>query len=269
MSELASPCSPPKRRAPGRDAARPRAFDAFRRAFDEPAYRRGLAARRPALGRAAASQVPASARSIHDPPPGLFVRGAPSRRLSATTHGRDRRRPRVLGLRRDGRPRLARELAAAGAVIVSGLARGVDAAAHRGALEAGATVAVLGCGIDRDYPRAHAALAAEIAARGSIVSEYAPGVEPAPWRFPGPQPDHRGSRRRDGRGRGARAERSVDHRRPCARGRPRGARCAGRDHERRSRRARTTCFVSARRRSRASATCWQCSASIRRRPHRR
>ena len=69
-------------------------------------------------------------------------------------------------------------------MVVSGLARGIDAAAHRGALEAGTTVAVLGCGIDRDYPRAHAALAAQIAASGLIVSEYAPGVEPAPWRFP-------------------------------------------------------------------------------------
>jgi DNA processing protein len=69
-------------------------------------------------------------------------------------------------------------------VIVSGLARGVDAAAHRGALETGTTIAVLGCGVDRDYPRAHAALAAEIAQRGLIVSEYAPGVDPAPWRFP-------------------------------------------------------------------------------------
>src|SRR5213078_2805544 len=79
---------------------------------------------------------------------------------------------------------LGRDLAAAGAVVVSGLARGVDAAAHRGALEAGTTAAVLGCGIDRDYPRAHATLAAEIVACGWIVSEYAPGVEPAPWRFP-------------------------------------------------------------------------------------
>src|SRR6185295_2561621 len=79
---------------------------------------------------------------------------------------------------------LARGLAAAGAVVVSGLARGVDAAAHRGALERGTTLAVLGCGIDRDYPRAHASLAAAIAARGWIVSEYPPGVEPAPWRFP-------------------------------------------------------------------------------------
>jgi DNA processing protein len=70
-------------------------------------------------------------------------------------------------------------------VVVSGLARGVDAWAHRGALDAGgATVAVLGCGIDRDYPRAHAALAVRIAESALIVSEYPPGVAPAPWRFP-------------------------------------------------------------------------------------
>src|SRR5205823_8442141 len=57
--------------------------------------------------------------------------------------------------------------------------------AHRGALDAGgATVAVLGCGIDRDYPASHAELARRVAADGLIVSEYAPGVEPAPWRFP-------------------------------------------------------------------------------------
>jgi DNA processing protein len=68
---------------------------------------------------------------------------------------------------------------------VSGLARGVDAEAHRGALEAGgATVAVLGCGVDRDYPAAHAELARRIAKDGLIVAEYAPGVEPMPWRFP-------------------------------------------------------------------------------------
>jgi DNA processing protein len=79
----------------------------------------------------------------------------------------------------------ARELAAAGLVVVSGLARGIDGDAHRGALETGgATVAVLGCGIDRDYPASNAELAARIAQTGLIVSEYAPGVEPAPWRFP-------------------------------------------------------------------------------------
>jgi DNA processing protein len=80
---------------------------------------------------------------------------------------------------------LGRELAAAGLVVVSGLARGVDAEAHRGALDAGGvTVAVLGCGIDRDYPAAHAELARRIAATGLVVAEYAPGVEPMPWRFP-------------------------------------------------------------------------------------
>ena len=80
---------------------------------------------------------------------------------------------------------LGRELAAAGVTVVSGLARGVDAEAHRGALDAsGRTVAVLGCGIDRDYPAAHAELARQIAETGGIVSEYEPGVEPAPWRFP-------------------------------------------------------------------------------------
>ena len=80
---------------------------------------------------------------------------------------------------------LARELAEAGVSVISGLALGIDAAAHAGALDGrGRTVAVLGCGIDRDYPRRNAALAARIAAAGAIVSEWGPGVEPAPWRFP-------------------------------------------------------------------------------------
>jgi DNA processing protein len=65
------------------------------------------------------------------------------------------------------------------------MARGIDGEAHRGALDAGgATVAVLGCGIDRDYPAAHAELARRIVAAGLVASEYEPGVEPAPWRFP-------------------------------------------------------------------------------------
>ena len=65
------------------------------------------------------------------------------------------------------------------------MARGIDGEAHRGALDAGGvTVAVLGCGIDRDYPAAHRELAGRIVESGLIVSEYEPGVEPAPWRFP-------------------------------------------------------------------------------------
>jgi DNA processing protein len=80
---------------------------------------------------------------------------------------------------------VGRELAAAGVVVVSGLARGVDGEAHRGALEAeGHTVAVLGCGIDRDYPVEHASLARQIAERSLLASEYGPGIDPAPWRFP-------------------------------------------------------------------------------------
>lgn len=124
-------------------------------------------------------------RAIHDPPPGLFVRGEAEVALLA--------RPAVaiVGARacsaygRQIARSLGRELAAAGLVVVSGLARGVDAEAHRGALEAGGlTVAVLGCGIDRDYPAAHRELARQVAATGLVLSEYAPGVEPAPWRFP-------------------------------------------------------------------------------------
>ena len=65
---------------------------------------------------------------------------------------------------------LGRELAAAGVLVVSGMARGIDGEAHRGALEtSGHTVAVLGCGIDRDYPATHASLAREIAERSLLV----------------------------------------------------------------------------------------------------
>jgi DNA processing protein len=79
---------------------------------------------------------------------------------------------------------LGRGLGAAGVVVVSGMAAGIDAAAHRGALATGSTVAVLGSGVDVCYPRSNAALYGEIAGRGSLVSEYPPGTTPAPWRFP-------------------------------------------------------------------------------------
>jgi DNA processing protein len=159
-------------------------YQQFLRSFDERRFRGEL--QRAGLrfvGRSAA-RFPRRLAAIHDPPPGLFVRGdAPLELL-------DRPTVAVVGARACSpygtavALALARELAAAGVVVVSGLARGVDAAAHRGALDAGETIAVLGCGVDRDYPRAHASLAAAIAQRGLILSEYAPGVEPAPWRFP-------------------------------------------------------------------------------------
>jgi DNA processing protein len=120
---------------------------------------------------------------LHDPPEKLYVRGRaevlaePAVAIvgarSCSAYGSHVARS------------LARELAGAGLAIVSGLARGIDGEAHRGALEAGGTtVAVLGCGIDRDYPRSHAGLAERIRAGGAVVSEYPPGTEPAPWRFP-------------------------------------------------------------------------------------
>ncbi len=102
----------------------------------------------------------------------------------------------------------------------------------------GRTVAVLGCGIDRDYPRATRARGG-IAERGLIVSEYPPGVEPAPWRFPARNRIVAGLCARDRRRRGARAQRCADHRRPRARRGPRGARRPRRDHVRCSRAGRT------------------------------
>jgi DNA processing protein len=80
--------------------------------------------------------------------------------------------------------RLAADLAARGITVVSGLARGVDSAAHRGALRNGRTIAVLGSGLDRIYPAEHAALAADIARDGLVVSEYPPGTTPLPFHFP-------------------------------------------------------------------------------------
>jgi DNA processing protein len=80
--------------------------------------------------------------------------------------------------------RLGAGLAALGITVVSGLARGVDSSAHRGALHAGRTSAVLGSGVDRIYPAEHAPLAARISEAGLVLSEYAPGVPPMPAHFP-------------------------------------------------------------------------------------
>ncbi len=121
---------------------------------------------------------------LHDPPQCLYLRGGPPDLLALTSVA-------IVGARSCSSygsqvaRELARELASAGVVVVSGLARGIDGEAHRGALAAGGlTVAVLGCGIDRDYPRAHADLARRVSESGLVVSEYEPGVEPSPWRFP-------------------------------------------------------------------------------------
>jgi DNA processing protein len=160
-------------------------FAAFAGAFDESAYLerlgkagiRWLARSDPAF--------PSLLGAIHDPPPGLFLRGNRPVELlrgpAVAVVGARSCSPYGAQVARS----CARELARAGLVVVSGLARGIDGEAHRGALEAsGATVGVLGCGIDRDYPASNRDFARRIGETGLIVSEYAPGVEPAPWRFP-------------------------------------------------------------------------------------
>ncbi len=160
-------------------------FERFRRGFDEPAFRARLAvADLRWVGRSDPG-FPPSLASIFDPPPGLFLRG------TAPVELLDRPAVAIVGARACSAygshvaRTFGRELAAAGLLVVSGMARGVDGEAHRGALEAGgATVAVLGCGVDRAYPAAHAELARRICSTGLVVSEYPPGVEPAPWRFP-------------------------------------------------------------------------------------
>jgi DNA processing protein len=185
MSELALAAFAAERGAHPRAARQSDRFTAFARAFDSRMYLEGL--ERGGLRWLSRSDpgFPPLLRTVHDAPPGLFVRGEPETRLLS--------RPAVaiVGARscspygRQVARMLGQEIAAAGLVVVSGLARGVDGEAHRGALDAGGvTVAVLGCGIDRDYPAAHGELAGRICATGLVVSEYAPGVEPAPWRFP-------------------------------------------------------------------------------------
>jgi DNA processing protein len=131
------------------------------------------------------ARFPPRLKAIFDPPPALYLRGSGDPELLAS------RSVAVVGARSCSpygaqvARMLGRELGSAGLVVVSGLARGIDGEAHRGALEAGrSTVGVLGCGIDRDYPAVNAALSRRIEEEGLVVSEYEPGVEPAPWRFP-------------------------------------------------------------------------------------
>ncbi len=129
------------------------------------------------------ADYPESLRVLEDAPLVLTVRGradglgAPAIAIvgaRAATHAA-----------REIARRLANDLALAGFTIVSGLARGIDGAAHRGALDAGGrTIGVLACGIDRVYPPEHRCLADEMTEAGAIVSELPPGALPRPLHFP-------------------------------------------------------------------------------------
>jgi DNA processing protein len=133
-------------------------------------------------------RYPPPLRQLPDPPFGLFVRGEAGpvmERLAGApvvaVVGSRRATPQGAAFARA----LGAALAERGAVVLSGLAHGIDAAAHEGALAAGGVpVAVLGCGVDVAYPRRNRDLARRICVEGALVSEYWPGTAPAPWRFP-------------------------------------------------------------------------------------
>ena len=125
---------------------------------------------------------PALLREIDAPPVLLFVRGrAPAELCPAV--GVVGSRACTSGAKRFAW-KLGEAIAAAGFTVVSGLARGIDAAAHEGALDGGQTIAVLGTGIDIVYPAEHRELAVRIAAQGALVSEFPPGIGPRAWHFP-------------------------------------------------------------------------------------
>ena len=127
-------------------------------------------------------RLPAWLAAIPDGPPALWYRGcleAFDAPLVAIVGSRS-----ASAVALETAARLARELAARGITVVSGLARGVDSAAHRGALHGGRTIAVLGSAVDTIYPREHAPLADDIARSGLVLSEYPPGTPPLAFHFP-------------------------------------------------------------------------------------
>ncbi len=138
-------------------------------------------------------RYPALLSSTPDPPPLLFYRGDPAllTRPCVALVGSRKALPGSLTLAKE----IASDLSRLGVVVVSGLARGVDGAAHAGALDAteprsiepaptGGTIAVLGAGLDRIYPPEHAGLHARLAEHGLLLTEYGPGVRPYPSHFP-------------------------------------------------------------------------------------
>jgi len=127
---------------------------------------------------------PQRLREIYDPPPLLYVRGNVELLGRHAISVVGSRRPTPYG--NQMAQRLAKDLAKCGLVIASGLARGIDSCAHKGALssETGATIGVLGCGIDVVYPKENKKIFEEITQRGAIITEFPMGTFPAPQNFP-------------------------------------------------------------------------------------
>jgi len=128
-------------------------------------------------------EYPAQLREIPEPPDPLYVRGTLVRAdaLAVAVVGSRHATPYGIGVAET----LGAELAARGVTVVSGLARGIDSAAHRGALRAGGrTIAVLGSGVDVIYPPENRRLATQIEGRGAVVSQFAAGTPPLAHHFP-------------------------------------------------------------------------------------
>lgn len=127
-------------------------------------------------------RYPAQLAAIPDPPILLFVRGDPDLLVEPQLAIVGSRNPTPQG--RATSRQIARDLAARGLVITSGLATGIDGEAHAGALQSGRTIAVMGTGTDRVYPASHRPLALRIMENGALVSELPPGVKPLAANFP-------------------------------------------------------------------------------------
>ncbi|HTM14065.1 MAG TPA: DNA-processing protein DprA [Bryobacteraceae bacterium] len=153
-------------------------------AFDDAADQQSQAARAGAvLIPLTDARYPPALRDIFDPPPLLFARGRVELLATLMLGVVGTRRPTAYG--GVAASKLSADLAAAGMTIASGMARGIDTAAHRGVLEAGGnTVAVFGCGIDQIYPAENRKLAEEIATRGLLISEFPMGAPAYPQNFP-------------------------------------------------------------------------------------
>jgi DNA processing protein len=129
------------------------------------------------------ARYPARLRDIFDPPPLLYARGRVELLGNLMLGVVGTRRPTAYGVQ--VATRLSKDLSEAGLTIASGMARGIDTAAHRAVLEAGGdTIAVFGCGVDEVYPAENRKLAESLAEKGLVVSEFPMGAPPYPQNFP-------------------------------------------------------------------------------------
>jgi DNA processing protein len=129
------------------------------------------------------SGYPALLDEVYDPPLVLYARGEMDTLKMPAVAIVGTRKPTVYGLQMA--QGISSDLGSRGISVISGMARGIDAAAHRGCLDAnGRTIAVLGCGIDVVYPREHKQLTEKIMKNGLLLSEFPPGTSPSPQNFP-------------------------------------------------------------------------------------